>query len=105
MSDNQIEKDVPKKLSLKRREKSTVSATTTGGKAKEVQVEVRKSRKIDTEAAKKAAEAAKQKALEEAEKKAAAEKEAEAKAAQTKAQQEKPQETKSAVDSEPNVSL
>ena len=103
MSDNQIEKDVPKKLSLKRREKSTVSATTTGGKAKEVQVEVRKSRKIDTEAAKKAAEAAKQKALEEAEKKAAAEKEAEAKAAQTKAQQEKPQETKSAVDSEPKI--
>ena len=108
MSDNQIEKDVPKKLSLKRREKSTVSATTTGGKAKEVQVEVRKSRKIDTEAAKKAAEAAKQKALEEAEKKAAAEKalaekEAEAKAAQAKTQQEKPQETKSAVDSEPKI--
>ena len=108
MSDNQIEKDVPKKLSLKRREKTTVSATTTGGKAKEVQVEVRKSRKIDTEATKKAAEAAKQKALEDAEKKAAAEKtlaekEAEAKAVQTKAQQEKPQETKSAVDSEPKI--
>ena len=108
MSDNQIEKDVPKKLSLKRREKSTVSATTTGGKAKEVQVEVRKSRKIDTEAAKKAAEAAKQKALEEAEKKAAAEKalvekEAEVQAAQAKTQQEKPQETKSAVDSEPKI--
>ena len=108
MSDNQIEKDVPKKLSLKRREKSTVSATTTGGKAKEVQVEVRKSRKIDTEAAKKAAEAAKQKALEDAEKKAAAEKalaekEAEVQAAQAKTQQEKPQETKSAVDSEPKI--
>ena len=108
MSDNQIEKDVPKKLSLKRREKSTVSATTTGGKAKEVQVEVRKSRKIDTEAAKKAAEAAKQKALEEAEKKAAAEKalaekEAEVQAAQAKTQQEKPQETKNAVDSEPKI--
>ena len=108
MSDNQIEKDVPKKLSLKRREKSTVSATTTGGKAKEVQVEVRKSRKIDTEAAKKAAEAAKQKALEEAEKKAAAEKalaekEAKVQAAQAKTQQEKPQETKSAVDSEPKI--
>ena len=108
MSDNQIEKDVPKKLSLKRREKSTVSATTTGGKAKEVQVEVRKSRKIDTEAAKKAAEAAKQKALEEAEKKAAAEKalaekEAEVQAAKAKIQQEKPQETKSAVDSEPKI--
>ena len=108
MSDNQIEKDVPKKLSLKRREKTTVSATTTGGKAKEVQVEVRKSRKIDTEAAKKAAEAAKQKALEEAEKKAAAEKalaekEAKVQAAQAKTQQEKPQETKSAVDSEPKI--
>ena len=108
MSDNQIEKDVPKKLSLKRREKSTVSATTTGGKAKEVQVEVRKSRKIDTEAAKKAAEAAKQKALEDAEKKAAAEKalaekEAEVQAAKAKTQQEKPQETKSAVDSEPKI--
>ena len=93
---------------MKRREKSTVSATTTGGKAKEVQVEVRKSRKIDTEAAKKAAEAAKQKALEEAEKKAAAEKalaekEAEVQAAQAKTQQEKPQETKSAVDSEPKI--
>ena len=108
MSDNQIEKDVPKKLSLKRREKTTVSATTTGGKAKEVQVEVRKSRKIDTEAAKKAAEAAKQKALEEVEKKAAAEKalaekEAKVQAAQAKTQQEKPQETKSAVDSEPKI--
>ena len=108
MSDNQIEKDVPKKLSLKRREKSTVSATTTGGKAKEVQVEVRKSRKIDTEATKKAAEAAKQKALEEAEKKAAAEKalaekEAKVQAAQAKTQQEKPRETKSAVDSEPKI--
>ena len=108
MSDNQIEKDVPKKLSLKRREKTTVSATTTGGKAKEVQVEVRKSRKIDTEATKKAAEAAKQKALEEAEKKAAAEKalaekEAKVQAAQAKTQQEKPRETKSAVDSEPKI--
>ena len=108
MSDNQIGKDGPKKLSLKRREKSTVSATPTGGKAKEVQVEVRKSRKIDTEAAKKAAEAAKQKALEEAEKKAAAEKalaekEAKVQAAQAKTQQEKPQETKSAVDSEPKI--
>ena len=110
MSDNQIEKDVPKKLSLKRREKTTVSATTTGGKAKEVQVEVRKSRKIDTEATKKAAEAAKQKALEEAEKKAAAEKalaekEAEVQAAQAKKQQEKPRETKSAVDSEPKIKV
>ncbi|MGQ0287160.1 translation initiation factor IF-2 [Pasteurellaceae bacterium 22721_9_1] len=81
MSDNQNE--APKKLSLKRREKTTVSATTNGGKAKTVQVEVRKSRKIDTEAAKKAAEAAKLKAKQEAEAKAAEEKarlEAEAKA-------------------------
>ncbi|ABR74487.1 translation initiation factor IF-2 [Actinobacillus succinogenes] len=73
--------NAPKKLSLKRREKTTVSATTAGGKAKAVQVEVRKSRKIDTEAAIKAAEAAKLKAQEEAEAKAKAEAE--------KAEQEK----------------
>ncbi|TDQ57208.1 translation initiation factor 2 (bIF-2) [Mesocricetibacter intestinalis] len=49
--------NAPKKLSLQRRTKTTVSGTGAGGKTKEVQVEVRKSRKIDTEAAKRAAEA------------------------------------------------
>ncbi|MDD7570007.1 MAG: translation initiation factor IF-2 [[Actinobacillus] rossii] len=83
--------NAPKKLSLKRREKSTVSATTVGGKAKAVQVEVRKSRKVDTAAvaaAKKAEEEAKLKAQEaklkaeqEAAEKAAAEKLAAEKAA------------------------
>ncbi|MBR0573251.1 MULTISPECIES: translation initiation factor IF-2 [Pasteurellaceae] len=70
------EKKAPKKLSLQRRTKTTVSATTTGGKAKKVQVEVRKSRKIDVEAVK----AAKQKELEEAKAKEQAEKEAKLKA-------------------------
>lgn len=87
--------NAPKKLSLKRREKSTVSATTVGGKAKAVQVEVRKSRKVDTAAvaaAKKAEEEAKLKAQEaklkaeqEAAEKAAAEKLAAEKAAAEKA--------------------
>lgn len=75
--------NAPKKLSLKRREKTTVSATTASGKAKAVQVEVRKSRKIDTEAARKAAEEAKLKAQQEAE---AAEKAAQEKAAQEQAE-------------------
>ncbi len=70
------EKKAPKKLSLQRRTKTTVSGTTTGGKAKQVQVEVRKSRKIDVEAVK----AAKQKELEELKAKEQAEKEAKAKA-------------------------
>ena len=56
MSDNEIKKEAPKKLSLQRRTKTTVA----DGK---VQVEVRKSRKIDTAAAK-AAEEAKLKAKE-----------------------------------------
>lgn len=91
--------NAPKKLSLKRREKSTVSATTVGGKAKAVQVEVRKSRKVDTAAvaaAKKAEEEAKLKAQEaklkaeqEAAEKAAAEKlAAEKAAAEAKAAEE-----------------
>ncbi|AKD37630.1 translation initiation factor IF-2 [Pasteurella multocida subsp. multocida OH4807] len=70
----------PKKLSLQRRTKTTVS-TTAGGKAKEVQVEVRKKRTVPTDAAKRAEEA-KLKAAEEAERLAAekAKKEAEEKA-------------------------
>ncbi|WP_373777454.1 translation initiation factor IF-2 [Glaesserella sp.] len=85
MSDNEIKTDAPKKLSLQRRTKTTVSSTGVGGKSKEVQVEVRKSRKVDTEAAKKAAEeAAKAKALAEQ-----AEKEAAAAAAAAKAEEAK----------------
>lgn len=70
----------PKKLSLQRRTKTTVS-TTAGGKAKEVQVEVRKKRTVPTDAAKRAEEA-QLKAAEEAERLAAekAKKEAEEKA-------------------------
>ncbi|AGH38498.1 Translation initiation factor IF-2 [Bibersteinia trehalosi USDA-ARS-USMARC-192] len=83
----EIKTEAPKKLSLQRRTKTTVSGTTAGGKSKEVQVEVRKSRKVDTEAAKKAALEAKLKA--EAEAKAQAEKAAQEKAAQEKAAQEK----------------
>ncbi len=104
MSDNQIDQNAPKKLSLKRREKTTVSATTAGGKAKEVQVEVRKSRKVDTDAARRAAEEAKLKAQQEADKKLVAEKAAAEKAALEKAEAEKAakaqQEAKSAVKSE-----
>ncbi|MGX3020437.1 translation initiation factor IF-2 [Ursidibacter sp. B-7004-1] len=83
MSDNEIKMEAPKKLSLQRRTKTTVSGTTAGGKSKEVQVEVRKSRKVDTEAAKKAAEA------EAVKLKAQAEKEAAEKAAKEKAESEK----------------
>ena len=80
MSDNKTE--APKKLSLQRRTKTTVA----DGK---VQVEVRKSRKIDTEAVKKAQEEAALKAKQEAEAKAQAEKEAlERAAAKTKAEEE-----------------
>ncbi|MGC7589330.1 translation initiation factor IF-2 [Bisgaard Taxon 46] len=70
----------PKKLSLQRRTKTTVS-TTAGGKAKEVQVEVRKKRTVPTDAAQRAEEA-KLKAIQEAERLAAekAKKEAEEKA-------------------------
>ncbi|WGE53635.1 translation initiation factor IF-2 [Actinobacillus equuli subsp. equuli] len=73
MSDNEIKNEAPKKLSLQRRTKTTVA----DGK---VQVEVRKSRKIDTEAVKKAQEEAALKAKQEAEAKAQAEKEAAEKA-------------------------
>ncbi|WP_101774835.1 translation initiation factor IF-2 [Pasteurella oralis] len=88
----------PKKLSLQRRTKTTVS-TTAGGKAKEVQVEVRKKRTVPTDAAKKAEEA-KLKAIQEAERLAAekAKKEAEEKARleAEKAKQVKAEETKKA---------
>lgn len=66
--------NAPKKLSIQRRTKTTVTSTTTGGKAKTVQVEVRKKRTVPTDAARKAAEAEKLKAQQEAEKKAAEEK-------------------------------
>ena len=69
--------NAPKKLSIQRRTKTTVSSATAGGKAKAVQVEVRKKRTVPTDAAKKAEEAAKFKAQQEAEaavKKAAEEK-------------------------------
>ncbi|WGE47294.1 translation initiation factor IF-2 [Actinobacillus equuli] len=89
MSDNEIKNEAPKKLSLQRRTKTTVA----DGK---VQVEVRKSRKIDTEAVKKAQEEAALKAQEEAalkakqeaEAKVQAEKEAAEKAAAEKAKAE-----------------
>ncbi|MGY4676958.1 translation initiation factor IF-2 [Pasteurella sp. P03HT] len=88
----------PKKLSLQRRTKTTVS-TTAGGKAKEVQVEVRKKRTVPTDAAKRAEEA-KLKAAEEAERLAAekAKKEAEEKARleAEKAKQAKAEEMKAA---------
>ncbi|UDW84547.1 translation initiation factor IF-2 [Pasteurella canis] len=88
----------PKKLSLQRRTKTTVS-TTAGGKAKEVQVEVRKKRTVPTDAAKKAEEA-KLKAIQEAERLAVekAKKEAEEKARldAEKAKQMKAEEAKKA---------
>ena len=80
--------NAPKKLSIQRRTKTTVSSTTAGGKAKAVQVEVRKKRTVPTDAAKKAEEAAKLKAQQEAEQKAAEQKAAEEKAAKDKAAKE-----------------
>ena len=93
--------NAPKKLSIQRRTKTTVSSTTAGGKAKAVQVEVRKKRTVPTDAAKKAEEAAKLKAQQEAEaaaKKAAEEKArlAAEKAAAEKAKAEKAQAEKAA---------
>ncbi|BFU59847.1 translation initiation factor IF-2 [Rodentibacter sp. JRC1] len=76
--------EAPKKLSIQRRTKTTVSATTTAGKSKTVQVEVRKKRTVKTDQAQKAEEAAKLKAQQEAEAKQAAEK----KAAEDKARAE-----------------
>ncbi|OOF43286.1 translation initiation factor IF-2 [Rodentibacter trehalosifermentans] len=101
--------EAPKKLSIQRRTKTTVSGTTTAGKSKAVQVEVRKKRTVKTDAAQKAEEAAKLKAQQELEAKKAAEKKAaeekvrleaeKAKAEKEKAQAEKA--AKSAVDSKP----
>ena len=69
--------EAPKKLSIQRRTKTTVSATTTSGKSKAVQVEVRKKRTVQTDAAKKEEEAAKLKAQQDADaKKAEAEEKA-----------------------------
>ncbi|MDU3249842.1 MAG: translation initiation factor IF-2 [Haemophilus parainfluenzae] len=92
--------DAPKKLSIQRRTKTTVSSTTAGGKAKAVQVEVRKKRTVPTDAAKKAEEAAKLKAQQEAE--AAAKKAAEEKArlAAEKAAAEKAKAEKAKVEAE-----
>ncbi|NBI43796.1 GTP-binding protein, partial [[Haemophilus] felis] len=78
----------PKKLSLQRRTKTTVSGTTAGGKAKEVQVEVRKKRTVPTDAAKRAEEA---KAKLEAEKLAAEKAKAEQAEAKAKAEAQKTQ--------------
>ncbi len=95
----QIKENSPKKLSVQRRTKTTVA----GGK---VQVEVRKSRKIDTAAAQKAQEEARLKAQQEAEaakkaaeEKAAAEAKAKAEAEKQKAEKEaqKAQNAQSAV--------
>lgn len=77
-----IKADAPKKLSIQRRTKTTVSSTTTGGKSKEVQVEVRKKRTVKTDIAQQ--EEAKLKAQQEAE----AKKIAEQKAAEEKARLE-----------------
>lgn len=95
-----IDANAPKKLSIQRRTKTTVSGTTAGGKAKAVQVEVRKKRTVPTNAAQKAAEAAKLKAQQEAE--AAEKKVAEEKArlAAEKAAAEKPKAEKAKVEAE-----
>ncbi len=92
--------NAPKKLSIQRRTKTTVSSATAGGKAKAVQVEVRKKRTVPTDAAKKAEEAAKLKAQQEAE--AAAKKAAEEKArlAAEKAAAEKAKAEKAKVEAE-----
>ncbi|MFQ1047633.1 translation initiation factor IF-2 [Avibacterium paragallinarum] len=89
MVDEVKKSDTPKKLSLQRRTKTTVSATTSSGKSKVVQVEVRKKRTVPTEAAKRAEEEARLKAQQEAERKEAEKKEAERKAAEEKAAAEK----------------
>lgn len=77
--------EAPKKLSIQRRTKTTVSATTTTGKSKAVQVEVRKKRTVKTDVAKKAEEAAKLKAEQEAQAKKAQEAEAAKKAQEEEA--------------------
>ncbi|HHF6249680.1 TPA: translation initiation factor IF-2 [Haemophilus influenzae] len=99
MTEN-VKADAPKKLSIQRRTKTTVSSTTTGGKSKEVQVEVRKKRTVKTDIAQQ--EEAKLKAQQEAEAKKiaeqkAAEEKARLEAEKVKAETAKP--VKSAVDS------
>ena len=94
-------KNAPKKLSLQRRTKTTVSGTSASGKSKEVQVEVRKKRTIPTEAAQRAEEAAKLKAKQEAEQKAAEEKALREKAAKDKEAAEKAKQAQSAVENKP----
>ncbi|MBN6065747.1 translation initiation factor IF-2 [Aggregatibacter actinomycetemcomitans] len=89
-------KSAPKKLSLQRRTKTTVSGTSASGKSKEVQVEVRKKRTIPTEAAQKAEEAAKLKARQEAEQKAAEEKAQREKAAKEREAAEKAKQAQAA---------
>lgn len=69
-----VKADAPKKLSIQRRTKTTVSSTTTGGKSKEVQVEVRKKRTVKTDIAQQ--EEAKLKVQQEAEAKKIAEQKA-----------------------------
>ena len=90
--------NAPKKLSIQRRTKTTVSSTTAGGKAKAVQVEVRKKRTVPTDAAKKAEEAAKLKAQQEAEaaEKKAAEEKARLAAEKAKAEKAKAEAEKAA---------
>lgn len=103
--------EAPKKLSIQRRTKTTVSGTTTAGKSKAVQVEVRKKRTVKTDAVQKAEEAAKLKEQQELEAKKAAEKKAaeekarleaeKAKAEKEKAEAKAEKAAKSAVDSKP----
>ncbi|OOF38605.1 translation initiation factor IF-2 [Rodentibacter rarus] len=101
--------EAPKKLSIQRRTKTTVSSTTTAGKSKAVQVEVRKKRTVKTDAAQKAEEAAKLKAQQELEAKKAAEKKAaeekarlEAEKAKAEAEKAKAEKAaKSAVETKP----
>lgn len=91
MVDEVKKSDAPKKLSLQRRTKTTVNATTSTGKSKAVQVEVRKKRTVPTEAARRAEEEARLKAKQEAEKKAAEERAAAEKAKKEKLEAEKEQ--------------
>ncbi|OOF80973.1 translation initiation factor IF-2 [Rodentibacter ratti] len=103
--------EAPKKLSIQRRTKTTVSGTTTAGKSKAIQVEVRKKRTVKTDAVQKAEEAAKLKEQQELEAKKAAEKKAaeekarleaeKAKAEKEKAEAKAEKAAKSAVDSKP----
>ncbi|OOF88421.1 translation initiation factor IF-2 [Rodentibacter ratti] len=103
--------EAPKKLSIQRRTKTTVSGTTTTGKSKAVQVEVRKKRTVKTDAVQKSEEAAKLKEQQELEAKKAAEKKAaeekarleeeKAKAEKEKAEAKAEKAAKSAVDSKP----